>query len=194
MTELEKIQYTKSFVDQMANGVNPITGEPIPEMDLLRHERISRCLFYVSDILQKVITNGGVAPAIQNQKKNHATSNRPSFTLSYEKRKNIPLSNDPVSISQIVRQINAQIEDPKMRRLQPQQVTEWLISIGMLTVEYDKEGIPIKYPTEKGKQLGITSEYRSARGETYLVAVYSREAQQFIIDNLDAIIEFGELV
>lgn len=194
MTELEKIQYTKSFVDQMASGVNPITGEPIPETDLLNHVRISRCLFYVSDILQKVITNGGVAPAIQNQKKNHATPNRPSFTLPYEKRKDIPLSDSPVSISQIVRQINAQIEDPKMRRLQPQQVTEWLITIGMLTVEYDQEGTPIKYPTAQGQQIGITSEYRSARGETYLVAVYSREAQQFIIDNLDAIIAFGELV
>ena len=66
--------------------------------------------------------------------------------------------------------------------------------MGMLTVKDDQEGIPVKYPTDKGKQIGITSEYRSARGETYLVAVYSREAQQFIIDNLDAITELGELV
>ena len=192
MTELEKIQYTKSFVDQMANGVNPITGEPIPETDLLRHERISRCMQYVSNILQQTIIKTEAEQ--QREQVRRLLSDRPSFTLPYEKRKQISLSDSPVSVSQIVRQINDQIEDPNMRRLQSKQVTEWLTVTGMLAVKNDQKGIPIKYPTDKGKQIGITSEHRSARGETYLVAVYSREAQQFIIDNLDAIIEFGELV
>ena len=192
MTELEKIQYTKSFVDQMANGVNPITGEPIPETDLLRHERISRCMQYVSNILQQTIIKTEAEQ--QREQVRRLLSDRPSFTLPYEKRKQISLSDSPVSVSQIVRQINDQIEDPNMRRLQSKQVIEWLAVTGMLAVKNDQKGIPIKYPTDKGKQIGITSEHRSARGETYLVAVYSREAQQFIIDNLDAIIELGELV
>ncbi len=192
MTELEKIQYTKSFVDQMANGVNPITGEPIPETDLLRHERISRCMQYVSNILQQTIIKTEAEQ--QREQVRRLLSDRPSFALPYEKRKQILLFDSPVSVKQIVKQINDQIEDPNMRRLQSKQVIEWLAVMGMLAVKNDQKGIPIKYPTEKGKQLGITSEYRSARGETYLVAVYSREAQQFIIDNLDAIIEFGELV
>lgn len=59
MTELEKIRYTKDFIDKMANGVNPLDGSPIPENDLLNHVRISRCLFYVSDILRQVIENDG---------------------------------------------------------------------------------------------------------------------------------------
>lgn len=192
MTELEKIQYTKSFVDQMANGVNPITGEPIPETDLLRHERISRCMQYVSNILQQTIIKTEAEQ--QREQVRRLLSDRPSFALPYEKRKQILLFDSPVSVKQIVKQINDQIEDPNMRRLQSKQVIEWLAVTGMLAVKNDQKGIPIKYPTEKGKQLGITPEYRSARGETYLVAVYSREAQQFIIDNLDAIIEFGELV
>ena len=192
MTELEKIQYTKSFVDQMANGVNPITGEPIPETDLLRHERISRCMQYVSNILQQTIIKTEAEQ--QREQVRRLLSDRPSFALPYEKRKQILLFDSPVSVKQIVKQINDQIEDPNMRRLQSKQVTEWLTVTGMLAVKNDQKGIPIKYPTDKGKQIGITSEHRSARGETYLVAVYSREAQQFIIDNLDAIIEFGELV
>lgn len=192
MTELEKIQYTKSFVDQMANGVNPITGEPIPETDLLRQERISRCMQYVSNILQQTIIKTEAEQ--QREQVRRLLSDRPSFALPYEKRKQILLFDSPVSVSQIVRQINDQIEDPNMRRLQSKQVTEWLAVTGMLAVKNDQKGIPIKYPTDKGKQIGITSEHRSARGETYLVAVYSREAQQFIIDNLDAIIELGELV
>ena len=59
MTEQEKILYAKSFIDKMANGVNPLDNTPIPEGELLNHVRISRCLFYVSELLEKMAENGG---------------------------------------------------------------------------------------------------------------------------------------
>ena len=62
MTELEKIEYTKSFIDKLANGINPLDGTPVPEGDLLNNVRISRCMFYVSNILRQVIENGGIKP------------------------------------------------------------------------------------------------------------------------------------
>ena len=31
MTELEKIAYAKSFIDKLANGVNPIDDSAIPD-------------------------------------------------------------------------------------------------------------------------------------------------------------------
>lgn len=49
MTELEKMKYAKSYVKQLANGVNPLTGSPIPDGDLLNNVGISRCMFYVAD-------------------------------------------------------------------------------------------------------------------------------------------------
>ena len=60
MTELEKIEYAKSFIDKLANGINPIDGTQIPEGDIVNNVRLSRCFFYVSDILRQVIENGGV--------------------------------------------------------------------------------------------------------------------------------------
>ena len=61
MTELEKIEYTKSFIDKLANGINPLDDNPIPENDIANNVRLSRCFFYVSDILRQVIENGGIA-------------------------------------------------------------------------------------------------------------------------------------
>lgn len=55
MTELEKLLYTKDFIDKLADGVNPLTDERIPEGDLLNNIRISRCMFYVSEILRKLV-------------------------------------------------------------------------------------------------------------------------------------------
>lgn len=60
MTEIEKIAYAKSFIDKLANGINPIDGSVIAATDTVKNERLSKCFFYVSDILQKVIENGGL--------------------------------------------------------------------------------------------------------------------------------------
>ena len=59
MTELEIMQRAKMYVDKLANGINPLTDQPAPEGDTVNQVRISRCLFYVSDVLRRVIENGG---------------------------------------------------------------------------------------------------------------------------------------
>ena len=55
MTEIEKIEYTKEFIDKLAKGINPLDDTPIPEGDLVNHVRLSRCFSYVSGILGKII-------------------------------------------------------------------------------------------------------------------------------------------
>jgi len=35
MTEAEKIAYAKSFIDKLANGINPLDDSPIPEDDIV---------------------------------------------------------------------------------------------------------------------------------------------------------------
>jgi hypothetical protein len=54
MTELETIAHAKSYLEKMANGINPLTGEAVPETDLINQVRISRCLFFVSDICNNI--------------------------------------------------------------------------------------------------------------------------------------------
>ena len=45
MTELEKIQRAKMYIDKMANGINLITDEQTTDDDTLNNVRVSRCLF-----------------------------------------------------------------------------------------------------------------------------------------------------
>ena len=59
MTELEKMMRAKTYIDKLANGIDPLTDCEMPDDKVLNNVRISRCLFYVSDILSKVIENGG---------------------------------------------------------------------------------------------------------------------------------------
>lgn len=53
MTEQEKLHHAKHYIDSLANGLNPLDGTPIPEQDVVNNVKISRCLFFVSDVLRK---------------------------------------------------------------------------------------------------------------------------------------------
>ena len=70
-TELEIMTHAKHYIDQMANGVNPLTGEPANESDIINNVRISRCLFYVSDVLRQVIEKGGLQKKAAVKKLEH---------------------------------------------------------------------------------------------------------------------------
>ena len=60
MTELETIQRAKMYMDKLAKGINPIDDTPVPEDDIVNNVRLTRCFFFVSDVLRRVIENGGI--------------------------------------------------------------------------------------------------------------------------------------
>ena len=62
MTELETLERAKMYMEKLANGINPIDGSVIPDEDIVNNVRLSRCFFYVADVLRQVIENGGVTP------------------------------------------------------------------------------------------------------------------------------------
>ncbi len=42
MTELEIMQRAKAYIDQLANGINPIDGTCVADSDVINNVRISR--------------------------------------------------------------------------------------------------------------------------------------------------------
>ena len=112
MTELEKIEYAKSFIDKLANGINPIDGTQIPEGDIVNNVRLSRCFFYVSDILRQVIENGGVnAPQYVKRIK------KLPFSLTEEQKTCLIASERSKSISEIADRLNELIDQEVMSKI-----------------------------------------------------------------------------
>lgn len=179
MTELEKIKYAKSFIDKLANGINPLDDTPIKENDIVNNVSLSRCFFYVSDILRQVIESGGI-----NKRKNSCLK----FELSAEQLSKFTYADSPIPISKIAMRLNLLITDENMRKISHRDLTNWLLSIGMLKEISNLDGKTTKRPTEQGKTMGISTEQRTGQRGTYTVVVYNKEAQAFIIDNLDAIV------
>ena len=179
MTKVEKIEYAKSFIDKLANGINPLNDTIIKEDDIVNNVRLSRCFFYVSDILRQVIENGGT-----NKKK----SGKLRFELSTEELAKFPYSNSPITISEIAKRLNSLINNESMRKISHRDLTNWLLSIGMLFEHSSFDGKTSKRPTEQGSNIGISTEVRTGQRGEYTVVVYNKEAQAFIVDNLEAII------
>ena len=57
---LELLKHAKGYIEKLANGINPLTGEIVPDNELINNIRISRCLFYVNEVLGEVYENGGI--------------------------------------------------------------------------------------------------------------------------------------
>ena len=180
MTELEKMQRAKMYIDKMANGINPIDDAPAADSDMINNVRLSRCLFYVSDVLRQVIDNNGVIGKVKSSKK--------AFFLSADSINNFSFSETPIPVSEITKRLNDLADLEVCHKLKHSAITNWLISIGALEIRELADGRNTKRPTEQGKELGISSEKRTSMNGEYVVVVYSRDAQQFILDNIEAIV------
>ena len=188
MTELEKIEYAKSFIDKLANGVNPIDNTTIPDNDVVNNVRLSRCFFYVSDILRQVIENGGISPAPQVQIVEKKSKKQPYYILP-EQAERFEYSNIPITATEIFNRIMAVGPQDGVKKLPKRNLTKWLISLGLIEEAMVNE-TKLKRPTESGREIGILLEERRGQYGNYFVVLYNRDAQQFIIDNIEAMLTF----
>lgn len=184
MTELEKIERAKMYMDKLANGINPIDNAMVPETDVIHNVRLSRCFFFISDVLRQIIENGGLTPPTASKK-----PKKLPFSLPYEKRNAFAFSEMPIPVSEIAKRLNILADDETMKKISYAGITSWLVEIGMLAQMTSPSGHTTKQPTADGLELGIMTEERMGSQGPYRVVLYNAQAQQFILDNLDAIID-----
>ncbi len=178
--DLEKVLYAKEFIDKMANGINPVDGSQIPENDLVNNVKITRFLFYVSELLGEIYQNGG----IQKQ----SNKSRETYHVEQDVLDNFPFSKAPISVSDIVAYFNQNIDTTKTKKLQVKAVTNWLIKSEYLELVEREDGKHTKLPTEKGNGIGIIVQQRIGQYGTYQVVLYGLEAQKFVVENLETMI------
>ncbi len=179
MTEFEKIQYAKTFIDKLANGINPLNDTPVPDNDIINNVRLSRCFFYVSDILRQVVEKGGVTKPKKVPKE--------PFSVSQEQLERFEYSKEPISLSEIAKRISLLVENDNMEKITYRQISQWLLDIGILCLKDVDGKKAVKRPTEEGTKIGISVERRIGRYGEYYVVLYNEEAQHFILDNIEAV-------
>ena len=186
MTELEKIEYAKTFIDKLANGINPLDDTSISENDIANNVRLSRCFFYVSTILQKEIDRERRKQPKENR------SERLPFSITQEQLNDFGYSPNPLSATAVARKINwlvrEDIEQKKIEKLSYRKITQWLMNIGMIEYREWEDGKIKRFPTTEGESIGLVLAGWDNYGRRTPVIYFTEEAQRFIIDNIDAVI------
>ncbi len=179
MTEIETIARAQMYLEKLANGINPLTDTETAESDIINNVRISRCLFYVSGILSQITSTG----RFEVQKK--------EFMPSPNQLAAFPYSEEPITISEITKRLNELVNPAESKPLKNGVITEWLTQAKFFnTVTVNNK--TYKRVTESGRNIGIISEQReNQQGTKYEAVFYNLNAQHFIIDNIDAIIEMN---
>ena len=185
MTELEKIEYAKTFIDKLANGINPLDDTSIPENDIANNVRLSRCFFYVSTILRKEIDRERRKQPKENR------SERLPFSITQEQLNDFGYSPNPLSATAVARKINwlvrEDIEQKKIEKLSYRKITQWLMNIGMIEYREWEDGKIKRFPTTEGESIGLVLADWDNYGRRTPVIYFTEAAQRFVIDNIDAV-------
>lgn len=177
MEEKDKILLAQKWVHQLANGINPLNGSALKEDDIVNNVHISRCLFYVADLIGKC-----------SERRNRSNSVRTEPFVSSAMQTDKYNYVDAISISAFAREIATLIPE-NMQIVNYKQMVKWLLQEGLLKdSDPDSEGRISKIATEKGNEIGVYSEHRErGGGGFYLATLYNREAQRYLLNHIDEI-------
>lgn len=177
----EKLQQVQLIIDNLANGINPIDGTALNNIDVFNNVHIIRSFFYASQVLQGLIDGVITTPKkIPNAKKS-------TFHLNDNDILNFEFSKTPIPLSTMVEMMNRYVDEEQVKKLSFSKLAGWLIKIGILTIDEAAK----KVPTEIGEKKGLTIENRvGSSGKPYSVVLYNESAQRFIIDNIEGLYDF----
>jgi hypothetical protein len=181
MTDLETMKYAKLYLEKLANGINPLTNELVPDSECINQVRISRCLLYSANIIGKVIDNNGM---VGYQKR---TVKEP-FSITKEQLSKYVFDIAPIPVSEIANKINMLVDMTNRSKLKSASINAFLVSKELLEEVSSSDDKKYKTPTMQGSLLGITRKERSGQYGTYFVNLFNQYSQQFIIDHMDEII------
>lgn len=180
MTELETMQRAKMYMDKLAQGIDPVTDREVPEDSTLNNVRLARCFFYISGVLGKVIENGGMVGG---------KAKLQTFRIEPEELSRIRVSQEPIRVTQLVELITAAVNDPQRKKLSTTVITNWLLEKGFLERQTGPNGKSSRIPTQNGVMIGLSTQSRQGQYGEYQAVFYNAAAQQFVIDNLMAMLE-----
>ena len=182
--DLEKLDVAITYMQRIADGKNPVNNMPAEDDDVLNNPNVIRCMFFVKEILEEVKRNEGRIGSKEKKKQKQAFPIEALGKFEYK---------GDIHISGFADQINQMIDSDVYRKFSYGPVIRWLKANNFLVEVVGNDNKTKNRPTEKGVRLGIYTERRTnAYGRDYTVVLYNQGAQEFIVKNMEAILN-GEV-
>lgn len=173
MDTREKLNNIKEYISRIEEDVILSYNNDCYNSETLMNKNILECLKAVSELLEDVVSRFDFA-------------NGRRFFITDEQQDELRIISH-AKITDIANEINRVTENNNTSKITTTWITDWLISVNVLEVNNSGERVPTKI----GKDIGISSQpVQIAYNKMQNINYYSKDAQMFIYENIESIINF----
>lgn len=185
---------SKEYMESLAAGTDPVSGQALSREDPMGSERMQRCFAFVASVLDEVIAQreSGAQPAQDPEEKpkkeKKKRAEKAEFSITAEQLEEMEVTEKPANLTEMALRLNAaaglEKSDLTSRRL-----SEGLEAMGFLETREGADGKKHRLPTAEGLEIGFERIRRMNNGgQPYMLNVLNEEGQRFIRDNLQGIL------
>lgn len=175
MNQLDTIKHAKGYLEQLCQGIDPISGQQVPPDSLVLQPAIHQHFQHIIDNLNLILQGDG-------------GENRQLFSITEEQRKKLFPLPYPIKMSKFVELVNEQVDKNAVVSLSSVIAFNWLEEQGY--IQTTGETKKVRTPTAQGQTVGIHLKNGTGPKGPYQALQFSPQAQQFLIDHLDDISAF----
>lgn len=208
MDKLRIIQHAQGYMQKLSNGIDPISGKPVPEDSTLQQERLRKCFGFVAEILEELIQNNGTVllSGVQNKIPTSTEEfDEPPIELPVESTtndhlvaiitpqqiQNIEITSTPILPSAFVKKIGAVVDASTKKKVSLARINRWLLKQGYLAETKVRTIVnkSVKVTTPLSAEIGVVEHLvvDKKTGEAKTQLFFSEDAQKFILNNINNI-------
>lgn len=174
-TERDKLIKAKEILLKMANGINPVNGENISKDSFLHDPRLIRCLFYISQIIDKNINGRIDAPKPEK------------FIITSEEKSKVEFPAYNIGMNEFAKSINNVLNLYESKRITGLEVNKRLRAMGILSGKITEKGSIHTITNDKSKDYGFEMVRASYNGREYDKIVVNDIGKKYLLDNIEKI-------
>lgn len=179
--ENKKLERAIEVIKLLSQGINPFTNEPYEDDSLINDPRMIRCLYYVTEVLEKYKT-GNIVKYVQ----------RKDLPYSFPKdiMSRVVLPPEKIGVNAFSKAVNAAIDDSVCKNLTGNALNLQLKKMRILS---DEEGVNGKHRTvlnSRSADYGIETIMSEFEGKTYEKVVFNDAGKRYLLEHLQEIMDY----
>lgn len=189
MNKRRVIEHAKGYLEQLARGVDPISGQEIGPVSVAAQPQLQKCFAFVSELLGELLEHDGrVALPGEGGARFELVRMKAAFRLDEARRRRVYISPEPVTPGTFVRNVNRIVPVAEMEKLSLKNVNAWLLKNGFVVAEKVPTTMnrTVLRPTAKAEEIGVeeAEEVDPATGEVKRKLVLTDAAQLYLLNRL----------
>jgi len=170
-----KLLEAKQLLEKMANGVHPITNQPVDEHHFLQDPRVIRPLFLLLNHLKEPNSTRSKAPR--------------KYIITQKQLDAVEFPDHPIGINDFCNRVNEQLDQTVSKKLSGKILNDKLKKLGILSEEQTEEGKKRSVTNDTSASYGISMIERSYNGSPYQQIVFDEMGRDFLLQNLHKLLE-----